>query len=356
MLNFRGALISSLVERQMQVFALAPDYTEAQRDAIRALGATPVDFRMQRNGINPAEDSLTFLSLVSALRRIKPDIALSYAIKPVIYGTLAAAVAGTPRRFAMIEGLGHVFLNAPSARSRLLKSVALTLYRRALAQADRTFFLNKDDRNDLLELKLLTPEKALVVGAIGIDLEKWRPSPIVTEPMTFLFVGRLLREKGISEFIAAARRLKGTHPETRFVVLGDVDTNPSSVTRQQVGGWAQEGLIEWPGHVEVGPWLARSSVFVLPSYREGVPRSTQEAMAMGRPVITTDVPGCRETVVDGKNGFLVPAHNADALADAMLKYVRNPGLVAEHGAVGREMAETLFDVHRSNDRLIAAMT
>jgi glycosyltransferase involved in cell wall biosynthesis len=355
MLNFRGALITSLVERDMDVFALAPDYSEAQRDTIRALGATPVDFRMQRNGINPFEDSLTFISLVSALRRIRPEVSLSYAIKPVIYGTLAAAAAGVPRRFAMIEGLGHIFLNKPSVKARLLKGVALGLYRIALDRAERTFFLNSDDKADFLGLHLVAPQKAHVIGAIGIDLDKWQVAPIVTEPMTFLFVGRLLREKGIAEFIEAARRVKGIHPQTRFVVLGDVDTNPSSVTRQQVSGWAAEGLIDWPGHVDVGPWLARSSVFVLPSYREGVPRSTQEAMAMGRPVITTNVPGCRDTVVNGENGFLVPSHDAHALAGAMVHYVENPELVARQGTASRKIAEALFDVRQSNARLIEAM-
>lgn len=355
MLNFRGPLIAELVSRGVRVVALAPDYTAAQRDAVIALGAEPVDYRMQRNGINPVQDALSFLSLFSALRRIKPDIALSYAIKPVIYGTLAAAAARVPRRFALIEGLGHVFLNKPSLKARVLKAVALQLYRSALRQAKRTFFLNAADQADFVELGLVEATRSTVVGAIGLDLTQWRPVPIVIEPVTFLFVGRLLREKGIAEFIDAARQVKADHPHARFIVLGDVDTNPSSLTQAEAANWAREGLIDWPGHVDVAPWIAQAGVFVLPSYREGVPRSTQEAMAMGRPVITTDVPGCRETVIDGRNGFLVPPKDSVALAAAMLRYIEDPQLMVRQGLESQAMAKTLFDVSASNERLISLL-
>lgn len=352
MLNFRGELIAALVARGIEVFAFAPNYTDDQRQQMRSLGATPIDYRMQRNGINPVEDSLTFVSLLSALRPLKADAVLSYAIKPVIYGTLAAAASGIPRRFALIEGLGHVFLNKPSIKSRILKAIAVKLYRMALNHADQTWFLNKDDKADFLELKLVEPSKANIVGAIGIDLDKWQPARPVFDPVTFLFVGRLLREKGIMEFIEAARRVKQKHAGARFIVLGDVDTNPSSVSQEDVAGWVNEGSVDWPGHVDVAPWLAKSSVFVLPSYREGVPRSTQEAMASARAVITTDVPGCRETVVDGQNGFLVPAKDVNSLVNAMSRYINEPELIGLHGAQGRLMAEQMFDVHKSNDRLI----
>lgn len=352
MLNFRGDLISALVAEGVEVFALAPNYTDDQRRQMRSLGATPVDYRMQRNGINPIADSLTFFSLVSALRPLKADVVLSYAIKPVIYGTLAAAAVGIPRRFALIEGLGHVFLNKPGLKGRLIKAVALKLYRMALNCADQTLFLNKDDKDDFIALRLVEPEKAKIIGAIGIDLDKWQPAPPVFDPVTFLFVGRLLREKGILEFIEAARRVKQVHASVRFIVVGDIDTNPSSVSREDVARWVNEGLIRSPGHVDVAPWLAKASVFVLPSYREGVPRSTQEAMACARAVITTDVPGCRETVIDGQNGFLVSAKDVAALADAMSRYVDKPELISVHGAQGRSMAEQMFDVYDSNNRLI----
>jgi len=355
MLNFRGPLIQDLVAKDIEVFAFAPDYDEASRQAVHALGAQPIDHRLARTGINPFHDAATIADLVGRLRSIRADVALGYSIKPSIYGTLAAWMAGVPKRFAVIEGLGHVFMDHPTPKGRALRVVVSALYNLALGLATRTFFLNEDDRADFLRFGLVTADKTEVIGAIGVDLSVWRPAPPVTDPMTFLFIGRLLHEKGIVEFVEAARQVKSAHPDTRFVVLGDVDSNPSSITRSLVEGWVAEGLLTWPGQVNVAPWIAQSSVFVLPSYREGVPRSTQEAMAMARPVITTDVPGCRDTVEDGANGFLVAAKDAQALAAAFHRFIENPLLVQEFGTHSRLMAEQRFDVRKANERLIAAL-
>jgi glycosyltransferase involved in cell wall biosynthesis len=172
-----------------------------------------------------------------------------------------------------------------------------------------------------------------------------------------LFAGRLLREKGVLEFVEAARRIKAKYPETRFIVLGGLDTNPGAIPRKKVEGWVKEGLIEWPGHVaDVRPYLAQASVFVLPSYyREGVPRSIQEAMAMARPIITTDAPGCRETVIQGVNGFLVPVRDVDALVSAMERFINEPELIERMGKESRRIAEERFDVHKINRVLLEAM-
>lgn len=356
MLRFRSSLIAALVARNVELFALAPDYTEEHRAQIRSLGAEPVDYRMQRNGINPVQDGVTILSLVAALRAINPDYVLSYAIKPAVYGTLAAALSGVPNRFVLIEGLGHVFISRPNFENRVLKSVVLILYRAALGLTAETFFLNEDDKADFLANRLVPNKKATVIGAIGLDLRQWTPTQQpIQDPVTFTFIGRLLREKGIIEFVQAARVVKARHAAARFIILGDVDTNPSSVERTQVQGWVEEGLIEWPGHVNVKEWLAQSSVFVLPSYREGMPRSTQEAMAMGLPVITTDVPGCRETVEKGQNGYLVAANSPGALAEAMLKFIASPDKIQKMGKRSREIAEFKFDENVFNERIIRLM-
>ena len=188
--------------------------------------------------------------------------------------------------------------------------------------------------------------------AIGVDLIEWPPAPPVLEPVTVVLAARLLREKGIAEYAEAARQVKARHPEVRFVLLGSLDPNPGGFTRGEVESWVAQGVLEWPGHVDVKPWLARASVYVLPPYyREGMPRSTQEAMAMGRPVITTDAPGCGETVIDGENGFLVPVRDADALAEWILRFVENPALIRTMGQRSRQLAEERFDVRRINARL-----
>ena len=325
LLNFRGPLISEMVSKGFEVLALAPDYDEDTRVQLRALGAEPVDFSLSRAGTNPVIDGKDMLRLALLLRKFKPDLTLTYFAKPVIYGTLAAWVAGVPRRFAMIEGLGYAFTSTEGVtplRRKVLKGAVMMLYEIALKRADGVFFLNRDDIAEFLDRRLIDPTKVIFLGGIGVNLDEWMPVPPVIKPITFILAARLLREKGIVEFAQAARIIKQKHHNTRFILLGDLDTNPGALSRHEVTQWVAEGVLEWPGHVpDVRVWMERASVFVLPSYyREGVPRSIQEAMAMARPVITTDAPGCRETVIEGKNGFLVPVRDADALAATMERF------------------------------------
>lgn len=357
LINFRGALIEDLVGRGHRVYALAPDIGPEAAQALVGLGAVPIEIDMARTSANPVADLRTLLSLRKALGRIKPDVSLTYAAKPNIYGTLAAWLSGVPRRFAMIEGLGYIFIVRPNEAmsKRLLRNVVITLFRFALRKVEKVFFLNPDDIADFAALGLVRPDQAINIGGIGVDLLVWQPAPPVVEPVTFIFVGRLLKDKGVLDFVAAAKEIKSVHPAARFLLVGDIDENPESVTTDDVETWVEAGLLEWSGHVPVAPWLERSSVFVLPSYREGVPRSTQEAMAMARPVITTNSVGCRETVVDGLNGFLVPSRDPQALSQAMQKFIEMPDLIVTMGAESRKLAEARFDVRKVNAVMIAEM-
>jgi glycosyltransferase involved in cell wall biosynthesis len=285
---------------------------------------------------------------------------MSYTVKSVIYGTLAAWLARVPHRFAMIEGLGFVFTppeGVQTLKRRALKWMVSILYATALRHANRVFFLNRDDIEEFTKSRIVTPKKAFLLGGIGVDLNEWRPAPHVTRPVTFMLAARLLREKGIMEYAKAARIIKQKHPDTRFILLGRLDTNPGGLSRAEIDDWVAEGILDWPGHVpDVRHWMARASAFVLPSYyREGVPRSTQEAMAMARPVITTDAPGCRDTVIDGENGFLVPVRNADALAATMERFIQQPELIEKMGRASRKMAEECFDVHKINQIILQEM-
>lgn len=357
--NFRGPLIRALVERGVRVYALAPDYDAATRAAVTALGAEPVDISLERTGMRPVRDGLDMFRLMRLLRRLRPDATFGYFIKPVIYGSLAARLARIPHRFALVAGLGYVFTPDGSRdtwKRRGLRLIVSRLYQSAFGACDRVFFQNDEDIAHFVDPGLLPREKVLRVNGSGVDLQRLSLAPPVTTPITFLLMARLLREKGIGEYAAAARQIKARHPMVRYILLGDLDPNPGGFSLAEVKAWVSEGLFEWPGQVDdVRPWIAQASVYVLPSYREGLPRSTQEAMAMGRPVITTDSVGCRETVDEGVNGFLVPVRDPEALAAAMQRFIDQPDLIATMGRESRRLAEERFDVHQINAVLLRAM-
>lgn len=357
MLNFRGSLLAELDRQGHEVLAFAPDFSPETRSALADLGAQPVEFTMSRSGINPLREVAVIFELRGLLRRHKPDICFTFFVKPVIYGTIAAWSIGIKRRFGLIEGLGFGFTAAPEVDVRrwVVQRFLVLMGRLAMARLNRVIFLNPDDRKEFVDRKLVASAQTELLGAIGVDLEEWSVEPFPEGPVTFILVARLLRDKGIREYVEAARMIRTSHPEARFLLVGGLDENPAAISRAEVEAWVAEGLIEWPGHVPVKQWLARASVFVLPSYREGVPRSTQEAMALGRPVITTDVPGCRETLINGRNGFLIPPRDPVALAGAMRHFIEHHHDIEPMGAESRKLAEQRFDVHVQNQKLMAFM-
>ena len=306
----------------MEVFALAPDYDDFTRDAVRACGAIPVDISLERAGMSPSRDLADLFRLRAKLKQLGPDACFSYFAKPVIYGSLAARMASVPHRFALVAGLGYVFADGEgpqTLKARILRITVSQLYRLGLSVCQVVFFQNEEDRLLFVEEGLVPRDKTVRVNGTGVDLERLGVSPPAAGPTSFLLMARLLVEKGIREYATAAREVRRDYPEARFVLLGGVDPNPGGLSRAEVDQWVAEGVLEWPGHVnDVTPYLRDCSVFVLPSYyREGVPRSTQEAMAMGKAVITTDNVGCRETVNHGAQRPPRAGPRSRALADAM---------------------------------------
>jgi len=361
LVNFRGPLIRTLTEQGIKVYALAPDFNDAFRAQILELGAEPVDYVLSRVSINPISDVVAVFRLAQLLNRLSPDMTLAYLIKPVIYGSIAAWLARVPKQFSMIEGLGYVFADDAGSRTwkrSLLKWTVSGMYKFALGLNQKVFFLNKDDSSQFVCEGIVADYKVVWIDGIGLDLDYFRPVPSVVKPVTFILIARMLREKGVYDFVEAARQVRQQYPNVRFLLVGAGDKNPGSVSEAELRGWVAEGLVEWPGQVkDVRQWLVNASVFVLPSfYREGLPRSTQEAMAMGLPVITTDWVGCRDTVEDGVNGFLVPVHDPHALAKAMMRFIENPDLIETMGQSGRRMAEERFDVHSINRQIIDTLT
>jgi glycosyltransferase involved in cell wall biosynthesis len=354
---FRGHLLRTLVARGHRVEVLAPNANADDRAKIDRLGVACETYELRRTGLSPSEDFRTMWCLHRHFRTRTPDLAIFYAVKPSVYGPLAARAAGVSRRIVSTEGLGAAFTDigrGGSAKRTALRLVVSLLYKLSLYHADRAIFLNANDRDDFVRWRLLPRQKTRVVGGIGVDLSEYPQATPPQTPLVFLFVGRLLREKGIVEFVNAARSVRRVHPTARFGVLGAIDENPAAICADTLREWVESGVIEYHGHADVKPWLRKSSVFVLPSYREGVPRSTQEAMAVGRAVVTTDVPGCRDTVVDGVNGFLCAPRDALGLARNLCRFIENPDLVLEMGKASRRIAEERFDVRRCTQRIIEA--
>ena len=361
-LGFRGPLIKELVRKGYDVYAFAIDYTEQQRQLLASLGVVAVDYQLSRSGLNLFSDFRTMFQLKAKLKSIKPDIVFSYFVKPVIYGTLAASLVKIPVRIAMLEGLGYVHTpneNGFSFKKKVLQIVQGFLFTLSFKFATKIIFLNPDDPKDLLKTTLFSKSKVEVLGGIGLELLDYPYlKPDISKPMRFIFVARLLAEKGIYQLIKAIKLVQKKYPNTELVVLGGLDEgNPAGLTKKDLKNLIKQEIIIYPGQVSnVSEWLNDSHIFILPSYyREGVPRSTQEAMAIGRPILTTDVPGCRETVVDGENGFLVPAFDVEKLTKKMMWFVEHPEQIGPMGLASRRMAEERFDVHKVNARMLEIM-
>lgn len=344
--RFRGPLISELVKRGYEVVAVAPPQDGPYQARIEALGAVFRPWHIRRASRNPLPDLAAIMNLVRLLRSVRSDIFFSYTIKPVVYGLLAARLVGVPRRTAMIPGLGYAFTRGDGLARKLVTAIGWLAYRIALSQADAVVFQNDDDIQSFRAWKLLG--KRTVVGRVngsGVDIEQFSEQPLPDGPPVFLMMGRLLRDKGVYDFIDAARRVRLEMPEARFILVGAPDSNPAAIKRSEVDVWVSEGLIDYRGHVEdPRPALAQAQVFVLPSsYREGVPRASLEALATGRAVITTDSVGCREAVIDGVTGLLVPPRDPAALADAMMRLGADRALTARMGKAGRKLCEDRFE-------------
>ena len=370
LVNFRGPLLKELLHEGHSVFAAANGRDPDTETKLREMGVEYCPIRLARTGLNPLADMATVWDLVRLMRRTKPQVVLSYTIKPIIYGGLAANLCGVQRVFSMVEGLGSVFMSAESPAHFISSLFAKVLYRIGLSGSDRVFFLNPDDRTEFIGKRYVPREKAVLLDGIGIDLAHFTEDDLPRRPgLRFLMVARLLRDKGVSEYLNAAKILRQRQLPAEFILAGDLDENPNSISRDELDRWQREGLVQYTGFIEdIRPLFRRCDVFVLPSfYREGTPRTSLEAMATGRAVITTDVPGCRETVRPaggassgnglkiGRNGILVPAKDPKALAEAMEFFIKNPDQIAVMGRESRAYAEQRYDVRKVNEMVLREM-
>ncbi len=359
LISFKGDLIRELIQNGFKIIILSNNFSKKTKQDLDLIGAEIREVYINRLGLNIFKESKSFLQLVQTIRNIEPNYIITYFAKSNIFGLLSSKIAGVKNRYAIIEGLGYPFTKDPNRFSikKVLFFILLSfLYKLSLSQASKVFFLNKDDLGDFRKFNIISKRtKSYVLGPIGInpkDYPYYKAN--IDESISFLFIGRFIREKGILEFLKAAKIINQSFPTVKFIVLGSFEdeNNPGYIKRDKVRFLLDASYITWPGNVDVLPWIKKSHVFVLPSYREGFPRSTQEVMSVGRAVITTDVPGCRDTVIEGKNGFIVPAGDIYELVKAMKYFILNPEKIILMGKESHLISNKFFSNKIFNKSII----
>ena len=351
-LHYRD-LIRSLVASGVHVVCVTPK--DIFVDKITRLGAVHVHWRLSQHSVNPISEVRSILGLGTLLRQLQPARVMSFSIKPNLYAAFLNVFRRRYRQFCMVTGLGYVFIGEGHFK-KLFRTVIDMIYRVGFSSVDKVIFQNCSDRELFVSRRIVKSEKAVLIPGTGIDLHYFSSKSDYEKSsvIRFLFVGRLLRDKGLRELMQAASALSSQNVEV--AILGAYDDNPGGLDIKEIEDAVNLGTITYLGVTEdVRPQLLASDVFVLPSYREGLSRSILEAMATGLPVITTDVPGCRDLVENGVNGMLVPPRDWQALAEAMRRFVEQPALVEQFGRASRRITEESFDVVYVNKMLFQYM-
>lgn len=344
---FRIDMMKSFLNAGYEVVAVGDAPESEWATQFRELGICYRHIPVQRNGTNPIYDFKTLRALYKLLKEEKPDKIFSYQAKTIIYGGIAAWMLGIREIYPLIAGVGSVFLG-DGLKNRLIRNILITEYKLGLKNAPHVFFQNKDDLAVFTFHKIIPETKAVMLNGSGVNIEKFIQTDLPKD-VSFLCISRLIRDKGVCEYLDAAREMHKRHPEIRCVLVGPFDTNPSAIKPEQLQPYIDDGSIEYMGEQkDVQPFIRACTAFVLPSYHEGTPKTVLETMACGRPSITTDAPGCRETVSNGINGYLVPVKNVDAIVEAMEKIISDPVKTSEMAKAARKMAEDKYDVNKIN--------
>lgn len=348
--NFRGNLIKAVIARGYEVLVTGPDQTDV--DKIEALGARFIEIPMNKTGTSILGDLKYCKRLKTLMKAEKPDVTLGYTVKPVIYGAIAAKAAKVKNINGMVTGGGYTF-TAKTMKAKVLGVIVRTLYKLGFRRTDHIIFQNPDDLEEFCQRKLAKREKCYVVNGSGVNMSHFEPAPL-PEKTAFFMLSRLLKSKGVEEYLKAARTVKADYPEASFYLLGKYETTmQDAVPKETVESYIHDGIIErFEETSDVRPYYEKCSVYVLPSYREGTPRTVLEAMAMGRPIITTDTNGCRETVIDGESGYLVPVGDSERLAERMEAFLKDPALIDSMGKRSVSLCRDKFEVGRVNAEMI----
>lgn len=352
---FRVDMMKDMLLAGWEVVA-AGQMPEAEwSDKFSEIGVRYVQINVARNGLNPLGDLTTLSELKRLIQSERPDKIFAFQAKTIVYGAMAARQMGITEFYPMVGGLGSIF-RGHGLKNKVLRAIMLRLYKQAFTKSRKVFFQNNDDKKVMVDAGLLPESQIVMIHGSGVNLHNFAVVDIPQSP-AFLYIGRLIKDKGVCEYLESCRKIKQIlGDKVRCMLVGPFDSNPSALKPQELQPLIDSGVIEYFGEQsDVRPFIAQASIYVLPSYHEGTPKTVLENMAMGRPIITTDVPGCRETVVNGSNGYLVQAKNVDALVDKMQYLAQRPDLVLKMGRKSREMAESTFDVKAVNRTILSTM-
>jgi glycosyltransferase involved in cell wall biosynthesis len=347
-------MMRDFIKHGHSVIALGPEPEAKWRAKFKKIDIDYRQFYVERNGINPLRDLKTYKELYQFMKKEKPDKVFAYQAKTVIYGSLAAKFNGIKEVYLLIAGLGSIF-RGTGFKNRIIRAIMKIEYWVAFKASKKVFFQNKDDKNEFVKNGLIKEEQVIIINGSGVNLSNFKPAPLPDEPV-FLFVGRLIKDKGIIEYLEACRRVKKKYTNTRCLLVGSYDSNPSAMQPEELKPYIDNDIIEYFGEQsDVRPFIAECSTFVLPSYHEGTPKSVLESMAMGRSIITTDAPGCRETVIDGENGYLVKVKDIEDLVNKMEYLILNPDINRELGEKSLKLAREKYDVNIVNQSIMKTM-
>lgn len=351
---FRIDMMLAFIDRGHEVLAVGNESECTWYEKFAVKGIRYRQAYVQRNGTNPLRDMQTLKSLKSIIKMEKPDKIFTYQAKTIIYGGIAANQLGITEVYPLIAGVGSVFLSG-SLKSRIIRFIMKNEYRIGMRECPKVFFQNPDDVALFTKFNIVEKKKIVMLNGSGVNLEKFSILPLPTI-FGFLCIARLIRDKGVYEYIEACRIVKEKYPYIRCLLVGPLDSNPSAIRKEELQPYIDSNVIEYFGEQpDVQPYIAQCSVYVLPSYREGIPKTVLEAMASGRAIITTDTPGCRETVIDGENGFFVPAKDINALVNSMYKCIQATETIKNMACASRRIAEDKFDVRHVNQTICSTM-
>ncbi|MGD6942436.1 glycosyltransferase family 4 protein [Cytobacillus gottheilii] len=351
---FRMDMMKDFVENGHTVIALGSEPETEWKEKFKKYNIDYRQLYVERNGINPFKDLKTLRCLYTFMKKEKPDKVFAYQAKTIVYGSIAAKITGVSEVYPLIAGLGSIF-RGEGLKNKIVKSIMKIEYWIACKFSKKVFFQNQDDRNEFIQNGLLKGDKTVIINGSGVDLERFKPTPFPDEP-AFLYIGRLIKDKGIMEYLEACKKIKEKHPKVRCLLVGPFDSNPSALKPDELEPYIESSVIEYFGEqTDVRPYISQCNTYILPSYHEGTPKTVLEAMAMGRPIITSDAPGCRETVNEGLNGYLIKVKDIKGLTNKMEYLINNPEIGKSMGQESAKIAREKYDVKVVNQSIIQTM-